>query len=62
MAGLITAAEFEAYKGAVGLQQFARDLRDGLIADLVAGKYHVGMKPNLTRVLVLPSGAEVPID
>jgi hypothetical protein len=59
---LVSKAEFDAYKNMVGLQQFGRDLRDGLITDLLSGKYHVGMKPNLTRVLILPSGAEVPID
>jgi len=62
VANLTTKEEFEAYKAAVGLQQFGRDLRDGLIADLVADKFRVGMKSNLTRVLVLPSGVEVPID
>jgi len=59
---LVSKAEFDAYKNMVGLQQFGRDLRDGLITDLLSGKYHVGLKPNLTRVLVLPSGVEVPID
>jgi len=59
---LVSKAEFDAYKNMVGLQQFSRDLRDGLITDLLGGKYRVGLKPNLTRVLVLPSGVEVPID
>jgi len=62
VANLTTKEEFEAYKAAVGLQQFGRDLRDGLIADLVAGKFHVGMKPNYKRVLILPNAAEVLID
>jgi hypothetical protein len=59
---LVSKAEFDAYKNMVGLQQFSRDLRDGLITDLLGGKYRVGLKPNLTRVLILPSGVEVPID
>ena len=62
MANLVTVEEFKAYQNAAGLREFARGLRDGLIADLMDGKYRVGMKPNLTRVLVLPSGVEVPID
>ena len=54
-------SELEQLKNAIALKELSVAMRDGLIADLLSGKYHVRLLPSLQRVLELPGGKELVI-
>jgi hypothetical protein len=55
------ASDIEQLKNAIALKELSVVMRDGLIADLLSGKYHVRLLPSLQRVLELPGGKELVI-